>query len=188
MYLRASDPDLLRSGRGPGTVFGGGRTTDFPPRTAVWQGRSSASELPTAAVVRYNPAGFGAVPDKEERMSSWKKLEARWVERDDPAVTVYHLSGTLTGSSESYAFLDELRKRVRKGHTRVVLNLEAVEAMTSEGVGILAAGYTSVMNATGRMCLAQVPERSRVLLGVVGLLAVIGECATEEEAVRRVGA
>ena len=121
-------------------------------------------------------------------MTNWKKLEVKWVEHGTVPVTVYHLSGTFTSSPEAYAFLDQLQERVRKGHTRVVIHLEGVEAVTSAGVGILAAGYTSVTNAGGKMCLAQVPDRARAILSIVGLLTVIGEGPGEEEAVRRVSA
>ena len=121
-------------------------------------------------------------------MTNWKKLEVSWVEHGDVPVTVYHLSGLFTSSPESYAFLDQFQERVRKGHNRVVINLHGVEAITSAGVGILAASYTSVTNAAGRMCLAQVPDRAHAILNVVGLLTVIGESASEEEAIRRVSA
>jgi anti-anti-sigma factor len=121
-------------------------------------------------------------------MTHWKKLEVKWVEHGEAPVTVYHLSGLLTNSPESYAFLDELLDRVRKGHNRVVINLEQVGHITSAGVGILAACYTSVTNAGGKVCLSRVPERGRAILNVVGLLALVGECPTEEEAIRRVAA
>ena len=121
-------------------------------------------------------------------MTNWKKLDVRWVEYGDVPVTVYHLSGLFTSSPESYAFLDQFQERVRKGHNRVVINLQGVDAITSAGVGILAATYTSATNASGRMCLAQVPDRARAILNIVGLLTVIGECASEEEAIRRVSA
>jgi anti-anti-sigma factor len=70
----------------------------------------------------------------------------------------------------------------------VVINLSGIEAVTSAGVGIIAAAYTSVTNASGRMCLAQVPERAHAILNIVGLLSVIGECAGEADAIARVSA
>ncbi len=121
-------------------------------------------------------------------MTHWNKLEVKWVEHGETPVTVYHLSGLLTNSPESYAFLDEVLGRVRKGHNRVVINLDQVGHITSAGVGILAACYTSANNAGGRFCLTRVPDRARAILNVVGLLSLVGECPTEEEAIRRVSA
>lgn len=121
-------------------------------------------------------------------MSQWKKLEVKWQEHGEPSVTVYRVSGFLTASPESYAFLDQLQERVRHGHARLVIDLAQTDAITSAGVGILAASFTSATRAGGRMTLTGVPERARAILNIVGLMAVIGECATEEEAIRRVSA
>ena len=44
----------------------------------------------------------------------WNKLEVECIEVGKPDVTVYRLSGGLTGSPESYQFLENLRNQTRK--------------------------------------------------------------------------
>ena len=116
-------------------------------------------------------------------MGHWDKLTVERVERSETSATIYRLRGLLTNTAESYAFLEEFSQRVRKGEKRIVLNIEGVEHVTSAGVGILAACYTSVTNAGGKMTLALVPSRARVILNVLKLLELLGDHATEDEAV-----
>jgi anti-anti-sigma factor len=116
-------------------------------------------------------------------MGHWDKLTVERIERSEAGTSIYRLRGLLSNSPESYAFLDEFSERVRKGEGKVVLNIEGVEHVTSAGVGILAACYTSVMNAGGKMTLAAVPSRARVILNVLKMLELLGDHATEDEAV-----
>lgn len=115
-------------------------------------------------------------------MGHWDKLTVELDERTDSGVVIYRLRGLLTNTPESYAFLDEFSQRVRKGARKIILNLEGVEHITSAGVGILAACYTSLTNAGGRMALAHVPPRARVILNVLKMLELLGDHATEEGA------
>ncbi len=117
-------------------------------------------------------------------MTDWKRLEVERIERTDAPVTVYRLRGVLTNTPESYGFLEGLQERVRKGKSRIVLNLEEVEHITSAGVGILGACYTSVSNAGGRICLTLVPARGRTILNVLKLFEFLPEFPAEEDAVR----
>jgi len=119
-------------------------------------------------------------------MTRWAKFQVSWIEQENSAVAVVHLSGGMTSSPEAYHFLEEFQNRVREGRVRLVLDLDQVEPITSAGVGILAACCTSVLNAGGKITLSRVPARARAILSVVGLLSVMGDAASEEEAVRRV--
>ncbi len=116
-------------------------------------------------------------------MGHWDKLTVERVERSEAGASIYRLRGLLSNTPESYAFLDEFTQRVRKGERKIVLNIEGVEHVTSAGVGILAACYTSLTNAGGKMTLALVPTRARVILNVLKMLELLGDHATEEEAV-----
>jgi len=116
-------------------------------------------------------------------VTNWKKLEAGEAEQD--GVRIYRLHGVLTSSPEAYAFLDKVMDEVHRGDRRFVINLEHVDTLTSAGVGILAACYTSVTNGGGRIHLAQVPARARAILKVVHLLELLGDFPTETEAVAK---
>ena len=115
-----------------------------------------------------------------------KTLEVERVDLEEPAVTVYRLRGELTGGPESYAFLEELRTRARATPAPVVINLAGAEHVNSSGVGILAACYTSVTNAGGRICIASASRRLQTILDVVKLSDCFCLFPTEEEAVRQV--
>ncbi len=102
-------------------------------------------------------------------MSVWEKLEWETIVPENPGVILLRLSGALAGSRESYALLDEVRDNLRGDYKKVVFNLEHVERMTSAGVGILCACFTSIANSEGKMYLVGVTERNKTLLDIVGL-------------------
>lgn len=120
-------------------------------------------------------------------MTSWKKLEVERLEPNESGVVVFRLTGLLTNSTESYAFLDCVREDLHHEHNRIVINLEKVEVITSAGVGILAACFTSITNAGGRLVLSCISSRVRTLLNVVRLLDLLQTCPSEEEALREAG-
>lgn len=116
-----------------------------------------------------------------------KDFRAECHERHEPDLLVWRLSGTLSNTRESYALLDDLRARLKGKARPVVLDLAKVEFITSAGVGIIAAAYTSAVHAGVRLALAAVPRQAEMVLRVVNLLAVVPSFATEEEAVASIG-
>ena len=117
-------------------------------------------------------------------MSLWKKLEVERVEHTSPQAVIFRIAGTLTDTKEAFSLLDEIREEVRKMTPLIVLNLAQIERMTSAGVGIIAAAYTSTQRDGGKLVLAQATERSEQLLALVGLWAQIAHVDTEEAALR----
>jgi len=119
-------------------------------------------------------------------MTKWDKFG---VERSDVTevgipVAVFRLHGVLTNTPESYAFLEDVQGETRKKGLRCVINLEEVDHLTSAGLGIIAACYTSVSNSGGQMCLTGITGRVRVILNVMRMLDVIQNAASEGEAVK----
>ncbi|MDM7915767.1 MAG: STAS domain-containing protein [Candidatus Eisenbacteria bacterium] len=110
------------------------------------------------------------------------KLEIERVEAEAGTIVVYRLDGWLSSTTESYRLLEEVKEDVRHGKRGVLIDISRIEHMSSAGVGILAACFTSVMNAGGRMVLSGGSKRSLVLLNVVKLLDVIPHFETEPEA------
>jgi len=115
-------------------------------------------------------------------MSSRRALKVERVEKKVPELLIYRLSGDLTDRRECYDFLEELRGECQDGCPYVVINLEQVGFISSSGVGILAATFTSAKNAGGRVCIVGVSERGRTLLEIGGLWTVIDHHAPESEA------
>lgn len=112
----------------------------------------------------------------------WNRFEATCTELDAKQALVYALSGTFTDSKEAYEFLDDLRERARQGTGPIVLDLSDVQHMTSCGVGILAACYTSAANANRSLRIAGMSKRAEAVMRIVGLLAVIPRFASREDA------
>jgi anti-anti-sigma factor len=121
-------------------------------------------------------------------MTQWKNLQVERHDRVEPRVTIWRLSGLLTSGKEGYAFLDDLREALRERPGPVLINLERVEHVTSAGVGVLAAAYTSAANAKTRLMLAAIPRQAHTVLSILNLLAIIEHAETEEEAVAKLSA
>lgn len=118
-------------------------------------------------------------------MGGWKGFEARLHFYEVEPVLAWRLSGVLTSSKESYDFLETLRARLRSEPRPVILDLEKVEHITSAGVGIVAAAYTSATNAGVKLVLTALPAQVETVLNLVNFFAVIEHFGTEKEALDR---
>jgi anti-sigma B factor antagonist len=105
------------------------------------------------------------------------------VEYDGPVVLVFRLTGKLHGSPNAFEFLEDVRDDVRAGHRNVVIDLGGLTQMNSAGVGVIAACYTSLLNAKGTLAVSGVNDRLRMLMEVVCLWDMIAHHETEAEAV-----
>jgi len=110
------------------------------------------------------------------------KLAIERSEHEDPKAVVYHLAGPLTDTHECYELLDDVRREIAAGFRVMILDLQGVRRVTSSGIGLLAACYTSAANAGGRLLITGVPERARILLQLVHLWEHLDHFATVEDA------
>ncbi len=117
-------------------------------------------------------------------MSAAAKLDVERVLPERSDAVVFRLSGKLTDTKESYAFLEQVRGEIKKGVSLVLLNLERIEYLSSAGVGILAACYTSAKNAGGRMAVAAVSDAARKILEIVCLWEALERYPSEEQALK----
>lgn len=115
-------------------------------------------------------------------MGGWKDFEAQVHVYEPEPVIVWRLSGVLTNSGESYAFLEDLRTRLRREPCSAILNLEKLDHITSAGVGIIAAAFTSACRAESRLVLCALPKQVEIVLNLVKLSSVVTSFRTEEEA------
>ena len=92
-------------------------------------------------------------------MSEWKDFEALVHSYESEPVIAWRLSGLLTNSKESYAFLEDLRTRLRREPHSVILNLEKLDHITSAGIGIIAAAFTSASSAKSRLVICALPKQ-----------------------------
>ena len=102
-------------------------------------------------------------------MSVWTELEIERVEPARADAIIFRLSGALSDSKHSYLFLEKVKKEVENGRRYLVINFKEVTRMTSSGIGILCACYTTILGVKGSMSVVGVTERNRALLNAVGL-------------------
>ena len=72
---------------------------------------------------------------------------------------VLKLDGELMGGEESKLFQERIYDAIRKGLTRIVLDMADVKWMNSSGLGVLMAGLTTLRSSDGDLKLANVPDR-----------------------------
>ncbi len=100
-----------------------------------------------------------------------------------PEIAIYHLVGLFTGGKDGYDLLEEVRAELTAGAKGVVLNLEGVPRLSSAGVGIIAASFTSARNVGAGMRLSGLSSQARQILTMVGVLGLVGEAPSDDAAV-----
>ena len=109
-----------------------------------------------------------------------KKLGIERIGHDDRRAVVYRLEGRMMDTKEAYAFLEEARGELKKGCRLILVNLSKVDYLSSSGIGILAACYTSARNAGARMGVVGASEPARKVLELVCLWDALERFETEE--------
>ncbi|MBN2170811.1 MAG: STAS domain-containing protein [Candidatus Krumholzibacteriota bacterium] len=115
------------------------------------------------------------------------KLEVERSEREEPKAVIFRLKGSLIDSRECYDLLEDVRGEIRAGYRDFVLDLTGVKRLTSAGVGLLAACYTSITRVQGRLHVSGVSTETRMLLELVNLWSYIKDFDTAEEALASLG-
>lgn len=115
-------------------------------------------------------------------MARWRSLDIDRVADEESRTVVYRLGGKLTGTKECYQLLETIRDDVHVGLFRVILDLADVKRVSSPGIGIIAAAYSSVTHAGGTLMAVAVPTEVRTLLEMVKLWPLLVEYETEEDA------
>lgn len=108
-----------------------------------------------------------------------KNLEFVCEERD-AATCVYKLSGTLHGTTESYAFQDDARERMSAGVRKFVVDLGSVNHVDSSGIGIFATIIASAQTSQAKICLVALSARIRQAMELVKLLHFVSTAESVE--------
>lgn len=115
-------------------------------------------------------------------MSHWTPLEWKTETDAKSGMRVHRLKGVLTDSPNSYAFLHGALEELKRDPRPMLLEMSGVEHLTSAGVGVLAALYTSTTNAKIPMALAALSRRGQLIIEVVNLHRLLAVYAGEGEA------
>ena len=99
-----------------------------------------------------------------------------------PDVTVVELIGTLALGRESQrieTLVDDLAKR---GSTRVIFDMSAVDYMDSAGLGMLALASGKLKESGGSMAIVAPPGRVLELLNLTQISLIVKVCPTLDAA------
>jgi len=113
---------------------------------------------------------------------SWSDFKYEIQEHAEPEATVYAISGVFTDAPATFKLLDKVREGLNKGPDLHILDFSDVPHMTSGGVGIVAAAYTTAQREKKRLVLVASSSRVESILAVVGLWSMIEHYETIGEA------
>jgi anti-sigma B factor antagonist len=107
----------------------------------------------------------------------------RYDEIDINDVTVVTVHGNLVGDEFNRVLVDHVRAMLQDGHRRIVLDLSAVRAVDSRGLGELIECYSAANRLDGVVKLLGVNSRLADLLVITKLVNVFECFDTRDEAV-----
>jgi anti-sigma B factor antagonist len=94
-------------------------------------------------------------------------------ERIVGSVVVFDLCGRLVLGDSEGCLTEAVHRRLSEGHSKFLLNCLGVSYVDSSGLGEVVESFVAVTGRGGRLVLAGVSRRLRLLLVTVGLLAVL---------------
>ena len=103
-------------------------------------------------------------------------------------VTIIDIAGRLTVEDGADAFRDLVRRLLRDGRVRLVLNFRDAPYIDSTALGEIVRAYTSATRKGGTLKLLNVTTRVHELLMITKLLTVFDLFDAEAEAVKSFGA
>lgn len=100
----------------------------------------------------------------------------------DHLAVVCHLKGKLVACHSGYELLEDICHEIGDGMKNIVLELSGLSRITSSGIGILAAMYTSSNCHGGKLVLVGVDDHLQHHLEVVQIWSMLDSAATIQEA------
>ena len=99
-------------------------------------------------------------------------------------VTVVTLKGRIVLGEESAAVRELISNLLSEGHTKILLNMAAVDYIDSSGLGMLVSSVASVRKAGGEIKLVNLNEKVDDLMEVTRLYTVFDIADDEDVAVK----
>ncbi len=99
-------------------------------------------------------------------------------------VTVVSLKGRIVLGEESAAVRELISNLLSEGHTKILLNMAAVDYIDSSGLGMLVSSVASVRKAGGEIKLVNLNEKVDDLMEVTRLYTVFDIADDEDAAVK----
>jgi anti-sigma B factor antagonist len=92
--------------------------------------------------------------------------------RQVSGVTVVDISGRIVLGEESAALRDEIHDLLSKGYKQILLNLGAVDAIDSVGLGTLVGAFATVRKQDGELKLFNLPNKVADVMQMTKLYTV----------------
>jgi anti-sigma B factor antagonist len=92
--------------------------------------------------------------------------------RQVSGVTVVDISGRIVLGEESAALRDEIQDLLSKGYKQILLNLGAVDAIDSVGLGTLVGAFATVRKQDGELKLFNLPNKVADVMQMTKLYTV----------------
>jgi anti-sigma B factor antagonist len=103
--------------------------------------------------------------------------------RDQGEVRIIELAGKITIGTGDVKIRELISSALDEGKTRILLNLAAVTAIDSSGIGEMVACYTTVTKRDGQLKLLQLSPKINDILQVTQLITVFDVFDDEAEAI-----
>lgn len=87
-------------------------------------------------------------------------------------VTIVDLSGTITRAEGSAELRETIKRLAGEGHTKILLNLNAVSAIDPAGLGELVSAFSTLRDQGGELKLLHLSQSAKDLLRVTKLRKV----------------
>jgi anti-sigma B factor antagonist len=108
-------------------------------------------------------------------------------ERRIDDVTIIDIDGRITVQDGADIFRDEVRRLLRQGQVKLVLNFQRAPYIDSTALGEIIRAYASVTRMGGTLKLLNVTTRVHELLMITRLLSVFDLFDAEADAVKSFG-
>lgn len=105
----------------------------------------------------------------------------------EPSAVVYHLTGVLGETTDSYAFLEDVRTHMSEQPAHLILCLHRVEMISSAGIGIIASCLTEAKRDGRTLALCSANRIVHRALDLTGFINMIPHFDSEAEALAAAG-
>ena len=110
-------------------------------------------------------------------------MEIQESKTDD--ISLLTLRGRLDGQTSTSA-QERIVAIIDQGATRVVLNLGAVEYISSAGLRVFMTAARRLKAANGRLVFCELQEDTRELFEIAGLTELFSICSTQDDALKKI--
>ena len=103
-------------------------------------------------------------------------------ERQVNNITIFDMSGDIIFGQGNVVLRSAIRRLLREGKKKILLNFSGVGFVDSSGIGELVSGFTAVNREGGQLKLLNLTQRIQHLLVITKLLTVFDTFENERDA------